>query len=84
MRLSVKNYCWIVLLTIVAVVAMVIGCSKSVVIDIAPTRSIGDTTSYIPRSKVADSTQVDTTENKVPISFDVSVDNWGDESIIYP
>lgn len=77
MRLSVRNYCRILLLTIVALVAMVIGCSKSVVIDMAPTRSIGDTTGRTPRRRAADSTDVDTA--RVPISFGVSVDNWGDE-----
>lgn len=78
MRLSVRNYCWILLLTIVALVAMVIGCSKSVVIDMATVRSIGDTSEYVPRRRSSDTTQVADTA-RVPISFDVSVDDWGDE-----
>lgn len=76
-----RNYCRILLLTIVALVAMVIGCSKSVVIDMAPTRSIGDTTGRTPRRRSSDTTQVADTA-RVPISFDVSIDNWGDDEEI--
>ena len=78
MRIGTRTYCKILLLTIVALVAMVIGCSKSVVIDMATVRSIGDTSKYVPRRRPGDTTQVADTA-RVPISFDVSVDDWGEE-----
>lgn len=61
---------------------IIISCSKSTIIDIATPRNI-DTSVYVPRMKKdttkVDSSKVDTT--RIPISFDVSVDNWGDENI---
>lgn len=59
---------------------IIISCSKSTIIDMATPRNI-DTSVYVPRMKKdttkVDSSKVDTT--RIPISFDVSVDNWGDE-----
>ena len=68
----------IIVLILAIIIATIFACSKSAVIDIAPTRNIGDTTNYTPRSK-ADTTQREDTA-RVPISFDVNVDDWGDES----
>lgn len=67
---------------IVGLLVTIISCSKSTIIDIATPRNI-DTSVYVPRMKKdttrVDSSKVDTT--RIPISFDVSVDNWGDENI---
>ena len=64
---------------IVGLLITIISCSKSTIIDMAIPRNI-DTSTYTPRVKS------DTTNNRdtarVPISFDVSVDNWGDEEVI--
>ena len=76
MRLSVRVYCTIAVLTIVIIVAMVIGCSKSVVIDMPPTKSLNDTTWYATSEK-ADTTEKDDTV-RYPISFDVTVEDWED------
>lgn len=65
-------------ITILLVIMLLFACSKSVVIDMPPTRSIGDTSVYVPRKRSSDTTQVADTA-RVPISFDVSIDNWGDE-----
>lgn len=51
-----------------------VGCSLSEVVD-APVQREPET--YTPRKRMTDTTQRDTA--RVPISFDVSVDNWGDE-----
>lgn len=53
------------------------GCSISEVIDVPVVK---EPETYTPRKRAADSTQRDTA--RVPISFDVSVDNWGDEEIV--
>ena len=71
MRLSVRNYCWILLLTIVLLVAMVIGCSKSEVIS-APIRVVEE--EYTPRTKEDTTEREDTA--RVPISFTVTVEDW--------
>lgn len=64
---------------IVGLLVTIISCSKSTIIDMAIPRNV-DTSTYTPRVKS------DTTNNRdtvrVPISFDVSVDNWGDEEVI--
>lgn len=74
-------YIFLGVLVLFSVFVIIISCSKSTIIDMAISRNI-DTSTYTPRVKS------DTTNNRdtvrVPISFDVSVDNWGDESIIYP
>lgn len=64
----------IIVLILAIVIAMIFACSKSVVIDMPPTRSIGDTTNYTPRSK-ADTTEREDTA-RVPISFTVTVEDW--------
>ena len=74
MKLSVKRYCLIAVLTIVLIVAMVIGCSKSEVI-IAPIRDVEE--EYTPRTK-ADTTEVN---DSVPITFSVSVEGWKEITI---
>lgn len=51
-----------------------VGCSLSEVVDTYTPR---EQETYTPRKRAADNTQRDTA--RVPISFDVSVDNWGDE-----
>lgn len=55
---------------------LLIGCSKSTIIDMAFPRNV-DTVRY-HRIVVKDT--VDTV--KVPINFGVSIDNWGDETVI--
>lgn len=56
-------------------ILMLCGCSKSLVIDMPKTRA-ADTTEYIPIERN------DTTETSgVPITFDVSVDDWDEEEI---
>ena len=71
MRLSVRVYCLIAVLTIVLLVAMVIGCSKSEVIN-APIRVVEE--EYTPRTKVDTTEREDTA--RVPISFTVTVEDW--------
>lgn len=61
----------------VAILLILVGCSLSEVLD-APVQREPET--YTPRKRAADSTQRDTA--RVPISFDVSVDNWGDEEVV--
>lgn len=58
-------------MTIVLLVAMVIGCSKSEVIN-APIRVVEE--EYTPRTK-ADTTEREDTA-RVPISFTVTVEDW--------
>jgi hypothetical protein len=58
----------------VAILLLLVGCSLSEVVDTYTPR---EPETYTPRKRVTDSTQRDTA--RVPISFDVSVDNWGDE-----
>lgn len=60
---------------------VVIGCSKSVVVDYNERMFPKvDTSTYTPRTI----TRADTTEapdtSRVPISFGVTVDGWGDEN----
>lgn len=61
----------------VAILLLLVGCSLSEVID-APVQQEPET--YAPRKRQTDSTQRDTA--RVPISFDVSIDNWGDEEVV--
>lgn len=77
MRLSVRVYCLIAVLTIVLLVAMVIGCSKSEVLN-APTRIVEE--EYTPRTRVDTTSKEDTT--RAPISFTVDVEGWGPENIV--
>lgn len=62
----------------VAILLLLVGCSLSEVID-APTPKEVET--YTPRKRAADTTKRDTA--RVPISFDVSVDNWDEEDVDY-
>lgn len=71
--MSKYHYGLVGVLILILVFLLILSCSKSTIIDKAIDRTI-DTTTYTPRKR-----QTDTTENKVPISFDVSIDNWGDE-----
>lgn len=59
------------------VVVTILGCSKTTIIDMReePKEEV-----YTPRTK-ADSTETEDT-SRIPISFDVTVDNWGDETEI--
>ena len=61
----------------VAILLILVGCSLSEVVDTYTPRELE---TYTPRKRAADSTQRDTA--RVPISFDVSVDNWGDEGVV--
>lgn len=77
MRLSVRVYYLIAVLTIVLLVAMVTGCSKSEVLS-APIRVVEE--EYTPRTRVDTTSKEDTT--RVPISFTVDVEGWGSENIV--
>lgn len=55
------------------------GCSYSEVIDIEEPRIRADTTEYTPMEK--GKRPPHDHDEKVPISFDVDVDNWGDEEL---
>ena len=61
----------------VAILLLLVGCSLSEVVDTYTPR---EPETYTPRKRAADSTQRDTA--RVPISFGVSVDNWGDEEVV--
>ena len=56
------------------------GCSMSEVMEIEEPRMQTDTTEYTPMEKVKRPPHDH--DKKVPISFDVDVDNWGDEEEI--
>ena len=62
-----------------SVFVIIISCSKSTIIDIAIPRNI-DTSVYTPRVKSDTTSNRDTA--RVPISFDVSIDDWEDEDDI--
>ena len=64
---------------IVGLLITIISCSKSTIIDIAIPRNI-DTSVYTPRVKSDTTSNRDTA--RVPISFDVSIDDWEDEDDI--
>lgn len=55
------------------------GCSMSEVVDIAEPHVQADTTEYTPMEKGKRPSHDH--DKKVPISFDVDVDNWGDEEL---
>ena len=55
------------------------SCSMSEVIDIAEPHVQADTTEYTPMEK---GKRPPHDHDKKPISFDVDVDNWGDEEEI--
>lgn len=63
---------------IVVLLATIISCSKSTIIDIAIPRDL-DTSKYMVRSKV------DTTErnDSVPITFTIEVEGWKEIEINY-
>lgn len=63
---------------IVTLLLVIISCSKSTIIDMAIPKNI-DTSVYTPRVKSDTTSNRDTA--RLPISFDVSIDNWGDENI---
>lgn len=56
------------------------SCSMSEVMDIAEPHVQADTTEYTPVEKVKRPSHDH--DKKVPISFDVDVDDWGDEEEI--
>jgi hypothetical protein len=56
------------------------GCSMSEVIDIAEPRMQADSTEYTPMEK--GKRPPHDHDKKVPISFDVDVDDWGNENEI--
>jgi hypothetical protein len=72
-------YIFLGILILFSVFVIIISCSKSTIIDMAIPRNI-DTSVYTPRVKSDTTSNRDTA--RVPISFDVSVDNWGDEEVI--
>lgn len=61
----------------IAILLILVGCSISEVVD-APVQREQEV--YTPRKRQTDTTQRDTA--RVPISFDVSVDDWGDEEVV--
>ena len=64
---------------IFVLLVIIISCSKSTIIDMAIPRNI-DTSVYTPRVKSDTTSNRDT--SRVPISFDVSIDDWEDEDDI--
>lgn len=60
---------------------VIVSCSRSVVLDIYKPKA-QDTSTYTPRAI----TRADTTEApdtaRIPISFGVTIDGWGDETDI--
>lgn len=56
------------------------SCSMSEVVDIAEPHVQADTTEYTPMEKGKRPSHDH--DKKVPISFDVDVDDWGDENEI--
>ncbi len=74
-----KKVIVLIISIIVVFLTIFISCSKSTIIDIAIPRNV-DTSTYTPRVKSDTTSTVDTV--RVPISFDVTVDNWGDEEEI--
>lgn len=71
-------YIFLGVLILFSIFVIIISCSKSTIIDMAIPRNI-DTSTYTPRVKSDTTSNRDTA--RVPISFDVSIDNWGDENI---
>lgn len=63
------------IILILLVLLLCFSCDMSVVIDRPTIRGL-DTTEYVPRMR-KDTIQVDTT--RIPITFEVTVDGWGDE-----
>lgn len=57
------------------------SCSMSEVMDIAEPHVLADTTEYTPMEK-GKRPPHDHDQDKKPISFDVDVDDWGDEEEI--
>lgn len=74
-----KKIIILIISIIVVFLATVISCSKSTIIDIYIPRNI-DTSVYTPRVKSDTTSNADTA--RVPISFGVTVDNWGNEEEI--
>lgn len=74
-----KKVIVLIISIIVVFLTIFISCSKSTIIDIAIPRTVEDTSTYTPRVK-SDTVVIDTI--RVPISFDVTVDNWVDEEEI--
>lgn len=69
----------LVISIIFVLLVIIISCSKSTIIDIAIPKNI-DTSTYTPRVKSDTTSNRDTA--RVPISFDVSIDDWEDEDDI--
>ena len=74
-----KKVIVLIISIIVVFLTMFVSCSKSTIIDMYIPRNI-DTSTYTPRVKSDTTSTVDTA--RVPISFDVTVDGWGDEEDI--
>lgn len=58
------------------------SCSMSEVVDIAEPHVQADTTEYTPMEKGKRPPHDHDHDKKVPIAFDVDVDDWGDEEEI--
>ena len=67
---------------ILLAIFLLFSCSKSVVIDIAEPHVQADTTEYTPIEKGKRPPHDHDDDKKVPISFDVDVDDWGDDEEI--
>lgn len=63
----------------IAILLLLVGCSLSEIVDLRQPEE-AQTEPYQPRMR-RDTTEV-ADSGRVPISFDVSVDNWGDEEIV--
>lgn len=74
-----KKVIILIISIIVVFLTMFASCSKSTIIDMYITRNV-DTSVYTPRVKSDTTSNVDTA--RVPISFGVTVDGWGDEEDI--
>lgn len=65
---------------ILLILLLMTSCSMSEVVEIEEPRMQADTTEYTPMEK--GKRPPHDHDKKVPISFDVDVDDWGDENEI--
>lgn len=63
---------------VIAILLLLVGCSLSEIVDLRQPEE-EQTEPYYPRMRKDTTEKADS--GRVPISFDVSVDNWGDEQI---
>lgn len=70
-----------VILGIIITIVLILSCSKSVIIDMAPIKTTQDSV-YIPRRVQEKDTTKKEDTTRIPITFGVTVDNWGDEENI--